>query len=526
MAFDFSSFNEQDQQTEQGTGTGFTFGGNTPKKPKKSYKKLYTILGVVAALVLSVGGGFMWYKSIVPIDETAYGLAQEFETAMETGYLSESLVEKSYLMDEFKYVTGDPIRSDFVEYVYSNLKLELLLPDNIPVNKKGEYKRFDFLDGSPTLTYRVTAPDWSLLSEALFGEAGSVAEYKEMFNTLDDLTYQELLEIYGFDEEEEEDRLGGLFEGGKEEETPEGEKPKELTEEEKAAAEKEAAEKAKADAAAKAEAEELKKKQEEVEKAGATDRSDKALSFFTQFYMATADDVPTQQFDVELPIKKVTDPETGKPYYILENDRALSEQLFSAAPFRELIDGMMQSVGIKQYNKSWIGAVHLQEGTTSGPGEVLGSIDSYDGSTVPMKYWVKTKAYDTDGNFQDVRIILSDFAIKAEAIPKVLALDARNRGFVPDSKTELVYLEYSIENITDKPIEVVSSFTLTDNSGNEVSRTGAVFGVPPHVTIEPGESVKLHDWANTKEVETLSLIWGKEFPRTEQVVWFKVLSKR
>lgn len=135
---------------------------------------------------------------------------------------------------------------------------------------------------------------------------------------------------------------------------------------------------------------------------------------------------------------------------------------------------------------------------------------------------------DENGNTirvaKPIRIRLVDYKVSQDAIDYFEGKDERNRGF--DVKSEIQYTFYSIEvtNLSDSKITIYDDSSLSDRLANMSHRTGVIYGLQDSVTLEPYETGVIESWGCSTELNKKYLVWGKNFQRDEDVVWFRVLA--
>lgn len=189
---------------------------------------------------------------------------------------------------------------------------------------------------------------------------------------------------------------------------------------------------------------------------------------------------------------------------------------------RQVPDEWVEETGIL-YN--WIGCNYIQN-KYDGKGDTVvrvgdGSIDKPAG----IGTTIITKVLCTDGQYHDVRVALLGYWTEQNAIDYAEKFSSKNRGFTTSSVVQLITYEVSVENLESQDITFVSSeMTLTDKNSNISSRTGTMYGFSGTVTVKPGETQIINDWATSTELAQKYVCWGKDFGRNYSMVYFDALA--
>ena len=88
------------------------------------------------------------------------------------------------------------------------------------------------------------------------------------------------------------------------------------------------------------------------------------------------------------------------------------------------------------------------------------------------------------------------------------------------------YYAFTVRNLSDKELTITSRDALVDANRTVSVRTGTVYGLKTSLTLKPGESRQLESWTSSTRLDSLYLIWGSDFPRDMNPVWFKVLAAK
>lgn len=188
---------------------------------------------------------------------------------------------------------------------------------------------------------------------------------------------------------------------------------------------------------------------------------------------------------------------------------------------------------------NWCGAYYLKNeyNYTSVDGNVVtgisaevgdGSFDSPAGMNTSILTSIFVSQDDGNGGVvrvkKPVRVKLIDYKVSKDALDYFQTKDSRNRGF--DIKSEIQYVSYTIEitNLSDTTLTIYDDTALCDSIGNISPRTGIIYGLQESVVLEPGKSGIIETWGSSLELNKKYLIWGSNFNKEEQPVWFRVLA--
>lgn len=287
-----------------------------------------------------------------------------------------------------------------------------------------------------------------------------------------------------------------------------------------------------------------------------TARKDKAIDYMLQSYYL--DNLGKKEFTltkiVEMPLELVYSGgsvEEQNLKFKIKEDKNLVELLLKNERVDELHTLFMTRIlKVVNFENDWIG-YSLTDGEDST--RVKGTV-SKDTKQVSLNYYFETQGvvydpskvvntvitHDTNrpldnnqvqGEVQDqklvpIKVVINKVSLREKAIEDLIALDNRNRGFDPKSQLELLYINYTVENLSNEPIEIIRGLMLTDDKGKELSRTGVVFGTQETLKIGANETVTVHDWNIAKTVENLQLMWGRGFPKTVEPTTIKVLKNK
>lgn len=126
-------------------------------------------------------------------------------------------------------------------------------------------------------------------------------------------------------------------------------------------------------------------------------------------------------------------------------------------------------------------------------------------------------------SLKPIKIRLTDFGVSKDAIDWFESKDVRNRGIDLDSEVQYCYCTFEITNMSDIPLVVPDNFSLCDVNANLHSRTGELFGLVGELSLEPDETATIETWGMSTSLNKQYVIWGKDFDRRVEPVWFRVL---
>lgn len=123
-----------------------------------------------------------------------------------------------------------------------------------------------------------------------------------------------------------------------------------------------------------------------------------------------------------------------------------------------------------------------------------------------------------------IRVELTEFGSSESAISWFQSKHIQNRGYNLDSELQYCYCVFKITNLSDTMIVVNDNSSLCDKSGNLSTKTGTVYGLTSTLKLQPDEEGYIESWSNSTELNRKYLIWGADFDKKVEPVWFRVLS--
>lgn len=191
-------------------------------------------------------------------------------------------------------------------------------------------------------------------------------------------------------------------------------------------------------------------------------------------------------------------------------------------------------------DKTWCGAYYLQneyEYIDENGNVVKGKISAEVGDgtledPAGLNTDILTKIYvsETDENGNPVvneypiKVKMIEYGSSQEAIAWFEGKDPRNRGIDIESEVQYCYYVFEVTNMASKKLTIYDNSTLADGNANNLSRTGTMYGLQDTVTLEPDQTGKIETWGRSTELNKRYVIWGADFGKEEQRVWFRVLA--
>lgn len=184
----------------------------------------------------------------------------------------------------------------------------------------------------------------------------------------------------------------------------------------------------------------------------------------------------------------------------------------------------------------WIGSWFLQRGIVE-EGELFETEvdpvtkprgDGTKESPAGLNTSVYTIQYDKtkDGKIVEnpIRVELKQVSTGQEALNFYQSKDTRNRGFTTQSQVNYMAMRFKVTNLSENEITIRDNSSLSDDQINLTGRTGTVFGLTREVTLKPGESGIIESWAGSPTLDRSYLLWGADYDRRHDVVWFRILA--
>lgn len=134
--------------------------------------------------------------------------------------------------------------------------------------------------------------------------------------------------------------------------------------------------------------------------------------------------------------------------------------------------------------------------------------------------------YDEEGNLEKlpIRVTLKEFGVSQAAIDWFQAKNVQNRGYDVTSELQYCYYVFEVTNLSKEKLVIYDNTSLCDGNANCSARTGTIYGVQDKVELLPEETGTVESWGRSTELNLKYVIWGADFARRENPVWFRVLA--
>ena len=179
----------------------------------------------------------------------------------------------------------------------------------------------------------------------------------------------------------------------------------------------------------------------------------------------------------------------------------------------------------------WCGAYYLvnEYSSSDNPGGVTPQLgDGSKAQPASVGTPIITYVIQTGDNGEEVklpiRITMVEFGVSQKAIDWFQAKHIQNRGYDVTSELQYCYFIFEVTNLSNETITVYDNTSLCDSNANCSSRTGTIYGLQSSVTLNPEETGIIESWGRSTELNLKYVIWGKDFARREEPVWFRVLA--
>lgn len=202
---------------------------------------------------------------------------------------------------------------------------------------------------------------------------------------------------------------------------------------------------------------------------------------------------------------------------------------------KESKESFQRKYADKYYTEpAWIGAHYLSEESKSqgnkdgsydptAPKVGDGTFDHPAGVNTP----IVTFQYSEDGKKIPIQVTMTSFYTDDAAFKMMEGKSQQNRGFNVESEVKYAYYTFEVKNLSTEKITIPLNDTLSDPQRNLTNRTGTVYGLKNVAAdLEPGETEILESWTSSTNLNGLYLIWGANFSREDNPVWFLQLAAK
>lgn len=123
-----------------------------------------------------------------------------------------------------------------------------------------------------------------------------------------------------------------------------------------------------------------------------------------------------------------------------------------------------------------------------------------------------------------IQVTLETFYKDEDAFAQMEKRSSRNKGFTSKSEVKYIFYTIRVKNLSSSPVTIPLNDSLSDPNRNLMNRTGIVYDLNSvAVDLPPGEEAILESWQSSTSINNSYLVWGADFPRSLEPVWFKVL---
>lgn len=191
-------------------------------------------------------------------------------------------------------------------------------------------------------------------------------------------------------------------------------------------------------------------------------------------------------------------------------------------------------------SKTWCGTYYLQNDytTVDSKGNVVnksisaevgkGTFDDPAGLNTGIVTVYYVDEQQADGSVISVpypiRVTLVEYGVSMDAIKWAENKDTKNRGIDITSEVQYCYYIIQVSNLSDKELTITDNSSLCDVNANLAPRTGTLYGLTSTITLKPDETGIIESWGSSTELNKKYLIWGANFARRTDPVWFRVLA--
>lgn len=123
-----------------------------------------------------------------------------------------------------------------------------------------------------------------------------------------------------------------------------------------------------------------------------------------------------------------------------------------------------------------------------------------------------------------IKVELIEYGVSEDAITWFENKDIRNRGIDITSEVQYCYYVFRVTNMSDKELTIKDNSAICDKNANLSPRTGELYGLQNKVKLQPDEVGIIETWNKSTELNKKYIIWGKDFKRREEPVWFRFLA--
>lgn len=262
--------------------------------------------------------------------------------------------------------------------------------------------------------------------------------------------------------------------------------------------------------------------------------SDDFFDLLERFSEAAGSNSVNPEWNVWYAYPEKTKSSTVEPIRVLETLPVTAE--WSEWNAKENKEGIVEPNKYSEeyvISNTWCGAYYLQneyveydENGNAVKREVLASLG--DGSLenpASLGTEVVTVVKDTSsGTDYPISVRMIEYGVSEDALAWFESKDERNRGHEIKSEIQYVYYIFEIKNLSNYTLRVKDNSSLCDSGANLSERTGVIYGLNDTVVLKPNEVGYIESWSCSVNLNKKYIIWGANFARENEVVWFRKLA--
>lgn len=149
--------------------------------------------------------------------------------------------------------------------------------------------------------------------------------------------------------------------------------------------------------------------------------------------------------------------------------------------------------------------------------------DGSQSRPISLGHDVETLYLDSNGA-NSIFIRVNEVLEGEEAVKYVNMKHDDNRGITSSSSMKLIIVKYTVTNLTDRKMKIKSKLALSDSNGNLAKDNGRLYGLKTTGTLKPYKKLNLEYYTFNENPDLKSLVWGSDFERNYEYVWFNCLN--
>lgn len=123
-----------------------------------------------------------------------------------------------------------------------------------------------------------------------------------------------------------------------------------------------------------------------------------------------------------------------------------------------------------------------------------------------------------------IKVSMLEYGVSEDAIKWFEGKDLKNRGIDITSEIQYCYYVFQVTNLSNKTLTISDNSSICDANENNAPRTGSIYGLQTTITLQPDQKGIIESWNRSTELNTKYVIWGKDYNRTQEPIWFRVLA--